>query len=145
VSWQGVFDPGNHVCCMGSPDQIPPATTVLAGMQAVDPNVTPVPTDQTVTDAQIQAAGAATASADAAVVVVGERAYAEGLGDRPDPVLPGDQQRLIAALEATGKPVIVVVIAGRPLGFGPDSIVGRRRRDPDGLPAGHRGRLGDCP
>jgi beta-glucosidase len=123
VSWQGVYDPGNHVCCMGPPDQIPPATTVLDGLQAADPNVTPVPTDQTVSDAQIQAAVAAAQTADAAVVVVGERAYAEGLGDRPDPVLPADQQRLIAALEGTGKPVIVVVIAGRPLGFGPDSIV----------------------
>jgi len=123
VSWQGVYDPGNHVCCMGPPDQIPPATTVLDGLQAADPNVTAVPTDQTVSDAQIQAAVAAAQAADAAVVVVGERAYAEGLGDRPDPVLPADQQRLIAALEATGKPVIVVVVAGRPLGFGPDSIV----------------------
>ncbi len=123
VSWQGVFDEGNHVCCMGPPDQIPPATTVLQGMQAVDPNVVSVPTGQTVTQAQVDAAVAATQSADAAVAVVGERAYAEGLGDRPDPVLAPDQQRLIAALEATGKPVIVVVIAGRPLGFGPDSIV----------------------
>jgi len=123
VSWQGVFDAGNHVCCMGPPDQIPPATTVLDGLQAADPNVTAVPTDQTVSDAQIQAAVTAAGSADAAVVAVGERAYAEGLGDRPDPVLPADQLKLIAALEATGKPVIVVVIAGRPLGFGPDSIV----------------------
>jgi beta-glucosidase len=123
VSWQGVFDAGNHVCCMGPPDQIPPATTVLDGLQAADPNVTSVPTDQTVSDAQIQAAVAAAGTADAAVVVVGERAYAEGLGDRPDPVLPADQQKLIAALEAAGKPPIVVVIAGRPLGFGPDSIV----------------------
>jgi beta-glucosidase len=123
VSWQGVFDAGNHVCCMGPPDQIPPATTVLDGLQAADPNVTPVPTDQTVSVAQIQAAVAAAQTADAAVVVVGERAYAEGLGDRPDPVLPADQQRLIAALEGTGKPVIIVVIAGRPLGFGPDTNV----------------------
>jgi beta-glucosidase len=119
VSWQGVYDPGNHVCCMGPPDQIPPATTVLEGMQAADPNVVSVPTDQTVTDAQVQAAVAATQSADAAVVVVGERAYAEGLGDNPTPALPADQQRLIAALEGTGKPVIVVIIAGRPLGLGP--------------------------
>jgi beta-glucosidase len=115
VSWQGVFDPGNHVCCMGPPDQIPPATTVLEGLQAVDPNVVSAP-DQA-------SAVAAMAGADAGVVVVGERAYAEGLGDNPTPVLPADQQALIAALEATGKPVIIVVIAGRPLGFGPDSIV----------------------
>jgi beta-glucosidase len=113
VSWQGVYDPDNHVCCMGPPDQIPPATTVLEGLQADDPNVTFAP-DQA-------SAVAAMASADAGVVVVGERAYAEGLGDRADPVLPADQQALIAALEATGKPVIIVVIAGRPLGFGPDT------------------------
>jgi beta-glucosidase len=119
VSWQGVYDPGNHVCCMGPPDQIPPATTALEGIKAADPNVVSVPTDQTVTDAQVQAAVAATQSADAAVAVVGERAYAEGLGDSPVPTLAADQQRLIAALEATGKPVIVVIMAGRPLGLGP--------------------------
>jgi beta-glucosidase len=119
VSWQGVFDDGNHVCCMGPPDQIPPATTVLKGIQAADNNVVSVHTDQVVTDAQIQAAVAAAGSADAAVVVVGERAYAEGLGDDPAPALPADQQALISALKATGKPVIVVVIAGRPLGLGP--------------------------
>jgi len=119
VSWQGVYDPGNHVCCQGPADQIPPATTVLKGLQADDPNVT---------YAQDQAAAVAgLVSGDAAVVVVGERAYAEGLGDRADPVLPADQQALIAALEATGKPVIIVVIAGRPLGFGPDSIVNNSR------------------
>jgi beta-glucosidase len=123
VSWQGVFDPGNHVCCMGPPDQIPPATTVLEGIQDLAGNVVSVPTGQTVTPEQRQAAVAATQLADAAVVVVGERAYAEGLGDNPTPVLPADQQALIAALEETGKPVIIVVIAGRPLGFGPDSNV----------------------
>ena len=98
VSWQGVFDAGNHVCCMGPPDQIPPATTVLEGIQAAAGNVVSVPTGQEVTPAQQQAAVAATRSADAAVVVVGERAYAEGLGDNPTPMLPADQQSLIAAL-----------------------------------------------
>src|SRR5436190_17109712 len=110
VSWQGVFGAG-HVCCMGPPDQIPPATTVREAMQAADPNAVYAP-DQA-------SAVAAAASADAVVVVVGERAYAEGLGDNPTPVLAADQQSLIAALKATGKPVIVVVIAGRPLGLGP--------------------------
>ena len=56
--------------------------------------------------------------ADAAVVVVGEKAYAEVLGDRPLPRLDGAQRALISALEATGKPVIVVVEAGRPLALG---------------------------
>src|SRR5256885_4522317 len=110
VSWQGVFGAG-HVCCMGPPDQIPPGTTVLKGLQAADANVTYAP-DQA-------AAVAAAGSADAVVVAVGEKAYAEGLGDNPAPALPADQKALVAALQATGKPVIVVVIAGRPLGLGP--------------------------
>jgi beta-glucosidase len=119
VSWQGVFDAGNHVCCMGPPNQIPPTITVLEGIQAADPNVVSVPTGQQITPAEQQQAVAATQSADAAVVVVGERAYAEGLGDNPTPMLPADQRSLIAALQGTGKPVIVVIIAGRPLGLGP--------------------------
>jgi beta-glucosidase len=110
VSWQGVYGSG-HVCCVGPADQIPPGTTVLKGLQAEDPNVTYAADQSTaVKDA---------ASADAVVVAVGEKAYAEGLGDNPAPALPPDQQALISALEATGKPVIVVVIAGRPLGLGP--------------------------
>jgi beta-glucosidase len=110
VAWQGVFDSG-HVCCMGPANQIPPGTTVLKGLQAQDSNVTYAADQATaVKDA---------AGADAVVVAVGEKAYAEGLGDNPSPQLPPDQQTLISALEATGKPVIVVVIAGRPLGLGP--------------------------
>jgi len=110
VSWQGPFTSG-HVCCEGPPGQIPPGTTVLKGLQGGDPNVTYAPDKATaVTDA---------ASADAVVVAVGEKAYAEGLGDNPAPQLTPDQQDLVSALEATGKPVIVVVIAGRPLGLGP--------------------------
>ncbi len=110
VSWQGVYGAG-HVCCMGPPDQIPPGTTVLKGLQAADPNVTYAPD-------QAQAVEAAK-SADAVVVVVGEKAYAEGLGDHPAPALPPDQQALVNAVKGTGKPVIVVVEAGRPLGLGP--------------------------
>jgi beta-glucosidase len=110
VSWQGVFGAG-HVCCMGPANQIPPGTTVLTGMQLADPNVTYAP-DQA-------SAVAAAQSADAVVVAVGEKAYAEGLGDNPQPQLPPDQKALISALQTTGKPVILVVIAGRPVGLGP--------------------------
>jgi beta-glucosidase len=96
---------------MGPANQIPPGTTVLKGIQAEDPAAVYAP-DQASALAQ---AG----TADAYVVAVGEKAYAEGLGDNPAPALPSDQQALISALEATGKPVIVVVIAGRPVGLGP--------------------------
>ena len=110
VSWQGVVGAG-HVCCMGPPDQIPPGTTVQQGVRNNDPNAVYVPDGNT----------AATTPADAYVVAVGEKAYAEGLGDNPAPQLPPDQKALIKTLEGTGKPVIVVVIAGRPVGLGSDA------------------------
>src|SRR5215469_16468969 len=39
VSWQGPYTSG-HVCCEGPPNQIPPGTTVVKGLQNGDPNVT---------------------------------------------------------------------------------------------------------
>jgi beta-glucosidase len=110
VSWQGVFGAG-HVCCMGPPDQIPPGTTVQQGVKNNDANAVYVADGNT----------AAATPADAYVVAVGEKAYAEGLGDNPAPQLPPDQKALIKTLENTGKPVIVVVIAGRPVGLGSDA------------------------
>jgi beta-glucosidase len=110
VSWQGVFGAG-HVCCMGPANQIPPGTTVQQGIKNDDPNATYVADGST----------AAATPADAYVVAVGEKAYAEGLGDNPAPQLPPDQKALIKSLEDTGKPVIVVVIAGRPVGLGPEA------------------------
>ena len=110
VSWQGVFGAG-HVCCMGPPNQIPPGTTVKQGILGDDPNAVFAP------DQATALADAGTASAY--IVAVGEKAYAEGLGDNPAPQLAPDQQAFIAALEGTHKPVIVVVIAGRPVGLGP--------------------------
>jgi len=110
VSWQGVYG-GGQACCAGPPNQIPPAVTVWAGIHKADPSA--------VYASSQSAAVADAGSASAIVAVVGERPYAEGLGDNPAPRLTPDQQALISALEATGKPVIVVVLAGRPLGLGP--------------------------
>ena len=124
VSWQGPYqklDPADQRnCCIGPPDQIPTATTVLDGIKTAAPNsdVLWAPDQQT-------AVKEAT-DANAVVAVVGEQPYAEGLGDNPQPALPADQQALIAALQATHKPLIVVVMAGRPLGLGPAA-------DADGL------------
>jgi beta-glucosidase len=120
VSWQGPFDNNLQACCGGPPDQIPPATTALKAIQQVDPNVVSVPTGASVMPDQQAAAVTAAQSADATIVVVGETMpYAEGLGDNPAPALTSDQQSLISALQGVNKPVIVVVIAGRPLGLGP--------------------------
>jgi beta-glucosidase len=112
VSWQGVFG-GGQVCCAGGPNEIPPTVTILEGIeQAIGASHVVHETTEADAVASLQ-------TSEAAIVVVGEGPYAEGLGDKPDPILDADQRALIAALEATGKPVIVVVVAGRPLGLGP--------------------------
>ncbi|HYG17571.1 MAG TPA: glycoside hydrolase family 3 C-terminal domain-containing protein, partial [Ohtaekwangia sp.] len=52
--------------------------------------------------------------ADAIVLAVGEMPYSEGFGSITDLNLPVDQIELVKAAQATGKPVILVLISGRP-------------------------------
>ena len=66
--------------------------------------------------ANIKAAQKAAKKADAIVVCVGEEAILSGEAHSLSNLnLQGAQSELIAAMKATGKPVVVVVIAGRPL------------------------------
>jgi beta-glucosidase len=72
-------------------------------------------------DEDITEAARAASAADVAVVVVGERTgrvggVTAGEGyDRQDLRLPGDQERLVEAVAATGTPTVVVLVSGRPL------------------------------
>ncbi|MDX1692057.1 MAG: glycoside hydrolase family 3 protein [Acidimicrobiia bacterium] len=52
------------------------------------------------------------------VVVVSERPYAEGLGDREDLRLPGEDRELIERIRARVDRLVLVVVAGRPLVLG---------------------------
>lgn len=102
VGWQGV------------PDGVKlPGTTVLQGIKEAAPSGTKVVQATSAADAVTQAK-----NADLTVVVVGEKAAAEGSADSPRPELSADQQALVKSLKATGKPVVTVVIAGRPLVLG---------------------------
>lgn len=66
--------------------------------------------------ANIKAAKKAAKRADAIVVCVGEEAILSGEAHSLSNLnLQGAQSELIAAMKSTGKPVVVVVIAGRPL------------------------------
>jgi beta-glucosidase len=56
--------------------------------------------------------------ADVVVVVVGEDPYAEGSGDRAKLELSAPDLALVDAAKRSGKPVVVVVISGRPLILG---------------------------
>ena len=57
---------------------------------------------------------AAARRADAVVLALGERPYAEGLGNIDDLTLPADQQQLVRTAQSSGKPTILVLIGGRP-------------------------------
>jgi len=59
-----------------------------------------------------------TTAADVAVVVIGERPYAEGAGDTANPVIEPADLALVEAARATSARVVVVLVTGRPLVLG---------------------------
>ena len=72
------------------------------------------------------------------VVVVGEDPYAEGSGDRAKLELSPEDRALIDAAKRSGKPLVIVLLSGRPLILG--DVARRRERAGRGLAAGDRGR-----
>jgi len=66
--------------------------------------------------AMIEEAVAIARSSDVVVAVVGEASEMSGeAASRSDITLPASQQRLLQELYRTGKPVVVVLMSGRPL------------------------------
>ena len=72
-------------------------------------------------DAELAEAVAAARGADVAIVVVGERSgltldcTCGEMRDRMELGLPGRQEELVAAVAATGTPLVLVLVSGRPL------------------------------
>jgi beta-glucosidase len=98
IDWQG-----------GSGDVTSGGTTVLAAMRrAVSPGTAVTFTQD----------GSGAEGADVGVVVIGERPYAEGNGDRGELSLDDEDRAAVAAVRAAGIPVVVVVVSGRPLILG---------------------------
>jgi beta-glucosidase len=62
--------------------------------------------------------GSGAEAADVAVVVVGETPYAETKGDTADLNLESSDLRAVETAKQTGVPVVLVVVAGRPLILG---------------------------
>jgi beta-glucosidase len=72
--------------------------------------------DKRTPEAMIEEAIAIARSSDVVVAVVGEASEMSGeAASRSDITLPASQQRLLQALYKTGKPVVVVLMSGRPL------------------------------
>jgi beta-glucosidase len=73
-------------------------------------------TSRTRTTEGFDAAVAAATSADAVVLFLGEESILSGEAhSRADINLPGAQAELVERIRATGKPVVAVILAGRPL------------------------------
>ena len=109
VSWQMG---GWTIGWQGLPAGVkPPAVTILQGIrEAVGAGN--VLTANWLKPADVRAKAK---KARAVVVAIGEKAYAEWYGDNPRGALASDQARLVKVAEATGKPVVLVLVAGRPL------------------------------
>jgi beta-glucosidase len=89
--------------------------TILKAIQErVGSNVTYVPGVAFDKEIDIGAAVRAAQDADLAVVCVGESSYAETPGNITDLTLSAPQLKLAEAIEATGKPVLLVLVEGRP-------------------------------
>lgn len=94
----------------------PSARTFLQALRAHagEDRVTYVPGTDLYAEVDIPAAVAAAADADAVVVALAEKPSVEGPGSIEDLDLPAVQTRLVRALAATGKPVILVMLFNRP-------------------------------
>jgi beta-glucosidase len=95
VDWQG--QTGNVA---------PGGTTILDAIRYAAPQRTRVTFSQDGTGAK---------GATVGVVVIGERPYAEGVGDRGDLSLDKDDVQAVANMKKAGIPVVVVLISGRPM------------------------------
>ncbi|MGA9924896.1 MAG: glycoside hydrolase family 3 C-terminal domain-containing protein, partial [Isosphaeraceae bacterium] len=85
-------------------------TTLLTAVrQAVGPN----------TEVTHSADGSGVAGADAVIVAIGERPYAEMRGDRKGLSLPRADLSVLKTAKEAGVPVVTVVFSGRPVLLGP--------------------------
>ncbi len=89
-------------------------TIVQAIKTKVGNNATYVPGVTFDKEIDIPAAVSAARAADVTVVCVGEGSYAETPGNIADLTLSEPQLKLAQAIEATGKPVVLVLVEGRP-------------------------------
>jgi len=89
--------------------------TILAALRAKGGNnVSYVPGTSLDKEIDINAAVNAARDADVVVVCVGEGSYAETPGNITDLTLDQPQLKLAEAIEATGKPAVLVLVEGRP-------------------------------
>jgi beta-glucosidase len=103
IGWQGLSDNGER----------PPGLTVLEALEQTAPPLTSVTTTSLYRSTDTLQSMAA--EADVVVAVVGEPPYAEGEGDSDTISLNALQLDMLRTLMDIDTPVVVVLLAGRPL------------------------------
>lgn len=101
VEWQGID--GNAI--MG--------TTILKGIRKTVSKNTKIEYD---TEGNF---GTEKTPADMGIAIVGERPYAEGLGDSEHPSLSGEDLAAIEKVKNSSRKTVVVIVSGRPLDISP--------------------------
>jgi beta-glucosidase len=96
---------GWTIAWQGSTGRITEGTTVLEAIRRAVPKAR----------VDYSAAGDAPAGAQTAIVVIGERPYAEGQGDRKSLDLDPGDVALVKRVKAAGMRTIVVLFSGRPM------------------------------
>ncbi len=110
---QGAWGGAQHL-----PDVVTLRGGLAARMKKVGGELLYAKGTDVVTDSQagFAAAKQAAAQADVVVMALGESSSMSGeAGSRAHLDLPGNQQQLLEAIVATGKPVVLLVFSGRPL------------------------------
>jgi beta-glucosidase len=105
--------------CQGAPGDIVTLASALAERAAAGGMSLSVATGLDVSGSPgsgLSVAVEAAQAADLVVLALGEQAHSSGeASSRADLGLPGGQERLLEAVAATGKPVVLIVFSGRPL------------------------------
>ncbi len=118
-TWQGVDTTWNT----------PGKPTLLRALQAALPGkISYVPGSSISEVLDLNAVEQAAAQADVVLVCLGEMPYTEKPGDLSDLALPQAQLELLQVAKASGKPVVLVLIQGRPRTLGalaelPDAVL----------------------
>ncbi len=95
ISWQGNLS-----------ENLTGGTSILSAVKNIVGKETTVTTSEN---------GSGVNDADLVIVVVGEVPYAEGVGDRVDLSLSNDDINTIKKVKKSGKPMVVVLLSGRPM------------------------------
>jgi beta-glucosidase len=111
----GIQSGGWTIEWQGLEGEITPGTTVLEGIEAGASESTTVYYEPTGKVARVLMDDGSTLAPDLCLGVVGERPYAEGVGDSADLALPKTDLTMLANMRAGCDNLVVVLLSGRPV------------------------------